>query len=84
MCCAHAAARCASASGAADEGAGRRAQVWRRRGWPLGDEDGCFVQLEARGLRRVWFVRPGAEAAELAEDFKLIEALFRSRRWDAA
>jgi len=35
------------------------------------------VQLEARGLRRVWFVPPGADAVELAEDFKLLEALFR-------
>ena len=52
-------------------------QVWKKRGWPLGSQDGCFVQLEARGLRRVWFVRAGAEAVGLAEDFKLIEALFR-------
>ena len=28
-------------------------QVWKKRGWPLGSQDGCFVQLEARGVRRV-------------------------------
>ena len=52
-------------------------QVWKRLGWSLGAAEGAFVQLEARGLRRVWFLRPGAEAAELPEDFKLLEALFR-------
>ena len=52
-------------------------QVWKKRGWRLGAADGVFVQLEARGLRHVWFLRPGAEAAELSEDFKLLEALFR-------
>ena len=51
-------------------------QVWKKRGWSLGATDGVFVQLEARGLRRVWFLRPGVEAAELPEDFKLLEALF--------
>ncbi|KAK9840933.1 hypothetical protein WJX81_001084 [Elliptochloris bilobata] len=52
-------------------------QVWKKRGWPLGSADGAFVQLESRGLRRVWFVRPGSDAYELPEDFKLLEPLFR-------
>lgn len=52
-------------------------QVWKKRGWPVGSADGAFVQLEARGLRHVWFLQPGATATELSEDFKVLEPLFR-------
>lgn len=56
-------------------------QVWKRRGWPLGNVEGALVQLEAAGERRLWLMPADAQdashAVALSEDFLILEPLFR-------
>ena len=34
-------------------------QVWQKPSWPFKASDGIFVQLEAPGMRKVWFIQLG-------------------------
>ncbi len=56
-------------------------QVWKLRGWPLGDVKGALVQLDTPKERRLWFLPADAQdvaaAVPLSEDFKVLEPLFR-------
>ncbi|KAK9915326.1 hypothetical protein WJX75_007645 [Coccomyxa subellipsoidea] len=56
-------------------------QVWKRRGWPLGDANGALVQLDTLKERRLWFLPADAQdtsqAIALSEDFNVLEPLFR-------
>jgi len=55
-------------------------QVWQKSAWPHGKTDGIFVQLEAPGTRKVWFVPLGQKVRDplpVKEKFSIVEALFR-------
>ena len=47
-------------------------QVWQKPSWPFKASDGIFVQLEAPGMRKVWFIQLGQRNRQVLSELALL------------